>query len=133
MKPLEKFGQLKTKADFLLQRKLIVALFNKEAFNGKDEFDLGVIITTGTQVKVREVKGPDISKRFKVKDYALWMPYHKIVESDDMLRSYLYHLFEGINEVFLKENISTDVIAKVKKAVEEQVLYNKDYEFVTPK
>lgn len=110
--------------------KLILELLNSEKYEGKADYDLGIVIATGEKVKTLEVKGPDISKRYKTIDYAVWIPYNSVIESTNMLQSYIAYLFEGIENVFLKEEIKTDILPLLKKSVEEKVLNNKEYEYV---
>lgn len=106
-------------------------IVNKVEFEHKYKgFRLGIIISTESSRKAFEVKGPDISKRFRTVDYAVWIPYSEVVNSENMLEIYIDYVFKGIQEVFFKEQIEGINLNKIKTLIKDEVLNNVDYAYL---
>ena len=75
------------------------------------------------------IQGPSFSKKYKMVDYTLWLPFSKIVMSQNILETYLDFVTEGLLAVFHKHEYPTDIIVKVMNEVKSEVLNNPAYEY----
>ncbi|MBT1699247.1 hypothetical protein KK083_20285 [Fulvivirgaceae bacterium PWU4] len=93
-------------------------------------FSLGVIISTRKSKTDLSIQGPSISKKYKMVDYTIWIPYLKVIKSSSLLETYLDFISEGIILVF--EDLGRDnkkLISKIVGAVKKQVLTNPSYQY----
>jgi len=48
-----------------------------------------MIVSTRKNATDLSIQGPSISKKYKMVDYAIWIPFAKVIESDNILFTYL--------------------------------------------
>lgn len=75
------------------------------------------------------IQGPSFSKKYKMADYTLWLPYSKITDSQNTLEAYLDFLTAGLQAVFHRHEYPTGVLTEVMNEVKSQVLNNPAYEY----
>lgn len=113
-------------------KKLIVAKINQEIFENHWEgqhitYQLNAVVATNSKTEMLNVMGPDIDKKRKMIDYAIWMPYKSIAESDNYLKAYIDNLFIGLKEILNRCQINSDLLDNIKKSVEDDVINNSEY------
>jgi len=103
------------KVNQLLLDRLVKKLQKEnQEVNVKGEFfSLGVIVSTRKNVTDLSFQGPSISKKYKMVDYTIWMPFAKVIESDNILFAYLDYLCQGISLVMKECGYPTAAISKI--------------------
>jgi hypothetical protein len=114
-----------------IRQKLSDIIFNNYPIDPKyPGFDINFNITTNRNTVSVEVKGPVKDGRNKMEGYGIWLPYERIVKADNMLQEFLDCFFEAMLLFFRKHNVPDEVVLRVKKEVEEEVLNNEEYVYV---
>lgn len=114
-------------------RKLIVLKINESIFNSISfdspyhDYVLNAVIATDSKTEVISVKGPDIFKKRKMIDYAIWIPYKKTIEGEDYLKTYIDFVFIGIEEILNRCKINFNLLGEIKRTIESEVLNNSEY------
>ncbi|AYB34300.1 hypothetical protein D4L85_28630 [Chryseolinea soli] len=75
------------------------------------------------------IQGPSISKKHKMVDYTLWIPYEKVIGSENVLSSYLDCVCEGIILVFREYQYESSIVTKIFSDIKRKVLNNPEYEY----
>jgi hypothetical protein len=114
-----------------MRQKLSDIIFNNYPIDPKySGFDIDFNITTNRNTVSVEVKGPVKDGRNKMEVYGIWLPYERIVKAENMLQEFLDCFFEAMRMFFRKHNVPDEVVLRVKKEVEEEVLNNEEYVYV---
>lgn len=73
-------------------------------FQGKygADFELGILISAKRGLVDNDVRGPSCSKKYKVVDYTVFLPFDPIVTSREAPRLALAFLLQGVADVFDK-------------------------------
>jgi hypothetical protein len=119
------------KVDQLILDKMISNLprENQQIVKNGQAYDLGVIVSTKKQIIEMSIQGPSFSKKYKMVDYTLWLPYSKIIKAQNILEAYLDFVTMALQAVFQRNAYPTDIIKKVMNEVKSEVLDNPDYEY----
>jgi len=102
---------------------------NQEVIRKGESYSLGIVVSTGEDVAELSVLGPSISKKYKMIDYAVWIPYRKVIESENVLMSYIDYLYQGIVIVLKKYDYPTAVVAEIFEDVKREVNDNPEYKY----
>ena len=73
------------------------------------------------------IMGPTISKRYKVVEYAIYMPYQEIQSDLKIYDVFLTYLEKGIREIFEMYDIEQNELTPIFQNVREKVIDNPDY------
>ncbi len=73
------------------------------------------------------VKGPTISKRYKVVEYVIRMPYKEIQSDEEVYKVFLFYMEKGIREVFGEYNINQNELDSIFSNVRKEVIGNQEY------
>lgn len=114
----------------LMRRKLNDAVFDKYPIKPKySGLDINFNITTNRDTVRIEIKGPGKDTSNKMETYGMWLPYERITKAENMLQEFLNCFFEAMLIFFRKQNVPDEVVLKVKKEVEDEVLNNEEYAY----
>ncbi|MWP50274.1 MULTISPECIES: hypothetical protein [unclassified Gilliamella] len=73
------------------------------------------------------VKGPTISKRYKVIEYVIYMPFKEIQSDEEIYNVFLMCMEKGVREVFRKYNINQNELKDIFYNVRKKVIGNIEY------
>lgn len=114
-----------------IRERLIEDVMKPFGLETKDpDIFIGLVITTTKNLTELDVRGPEYDKRNKFINYGLWLPYQKIVCSENYLKEYLKYLFDALIILFKKYDVPEESILEVKHKVEDEVLNNANYSYV---
>ena len=74
-----------------------------------------------------EIKGPIISKRYKVVEYVINMPYLKIQSDPEVYNVFLSYMEKGIRTVFEQYNISQSQLEAIFSIARKEIIGNPEY------
>ncbi|HEY5750637.1 MAG TPA: hypothetical protein VIU12_31460 [Chryseolinea sp.] len=94
-----------------------------------EPFSLGVVISTKKSKTELSIQGPSISKKYKMVDYTLWIPYEKVIKSKNIPNAYLDCVCEGIILVFKEYQYDSSIVTKIFSDIKKEVLNNPEYEY----
>jgi hypothetical protein len=98
-------------------------------FKSKYEgYQLDFITSTRSDLKELLIMGPTISKRYKVVEYVLYVPYYPVIDSVNYLKTFLDYYEEGVQEVLKIVKIDPSPVAEIFELIRKQVVSNPDYE-----
>ena len=122
--------EISHKVHKFIRENLIEDIMKPFGLETKDpDIFIGLVITTTKNLTELEVRGPEFDRRNKFINYGLWLPYQKIVCSENYLKEYLRYFFDALAILFKKYNVPEESILKVKYKVEEEVLNNANYSY----
>lgn len=114
-----------------IRQKLSNIVFNNYSISPRySGFDIDFNVTTNRDIVSIEVKGPVKDGRNKMEVYGIWLPYERIIKADKMLHEFLDCFFEAMLLFFRKHDVPDEIVLRVKKEVEEEVLDNEEYAYV---
>jgi hypothetical protein len=73
------------------------------------------------------IKGPTISKRYKVVEYVIRMPYKEIQSDNEVYNVFLSYMEKGIREVFEQYNINQNELNAIFSNARKKVIGNPEY------
>ncbi|KGN79350.1 hypothetical protein HW49_06255 [Porphyromonadaceae bacterium COT-184 OH4590] len=73
------------------------------------------------------VTKPTISKRYKIVEYVIYMPYKEIQKDTDIYNVFLCYMEKGIRNVFEQYNINQNQIDDIFSKIRMKVIGNKEY------
>ncbi|UTC66573.1 MULTISPECIES: hypothetical protein [unclassified Treponema] len=73
------------------------------------------------------VTNPTISKRYKVVEYVIYMPYKEIQKDTDIYNIFLHYMEKGIRNIFEQYNINQYQIDDIFSKIRMKVIGNKEY------
>lgn len=93
-------------------------------------FSLGVVISTRKNKTDLSIQGPSVSRKHKMVDYTIWIPFQKVIKSSNVLKTYLDYISEGIVLVFEELNYDNKkLILKIITEVKKEVLTKSSYQY----
>lgn len=87
------------------------------------DFTLGIILSAKTGTSQVEIKGPSISKKYKVVDYVLYIPFAIAEEAETFYSQYVSFVCTGVATVlekFMDAGVVKEAVAKFKGCALEQ-------------
>jgi hypothetical protein len=90
---------------------------------------INLIISTKKTILDIEVKGPDFNRKEKIINWGLWLPYRDLVEYSDQRKPYIKFYFDALVILFERYGVEEVVLRQVQKAIEKEVIENKEYEY----
>jgi hypothetical protein len=70
-------------------------------------YKLGFVISAKKGIDDMVIKGPSTSGRYKTVEYVLYLPYEKVMESPDQLRTILHYVSKGVTSVLSAYNATS--------------------------
>jgi hypothetical protein len=95
----------------------------------KDMEIINLIVSTNKAALDVAVKGPDISRKDKMIQWGLWLPYEAIVSSTDQVIPYLKYYCEALVLLLGKYGISEERIRELWTNVESEIVGNSEYKY----
>ncbi|TGE20926.1 hypothetical protein [Hymenobacter metallicola] len=88
------------------------------------DFTLGIILSAKSNTSQLEIKGPSSSKKYKVVDYVLYIPFVIAEEAETFYSQYVSFVCTGVSTVlekFLDAGVVKEAVAKFRAcALEKQ-------------
>jgi YD repeat-containing protein len=81
------------------------------------EWSLGLLPTLKAGQRELEVRGPSVSRAYKMVDYAIWLPEDVASDFD----RYVNVILAGIEQVLLRYQVSPEEIAQIKRECRERL------------
>jgi hypothetical protein len=81
------------------------------------DYTLGIILSASSDAVNLEIMGPSISKRYKVVDYVLRIPFGIVEEVETLYSRYVFFVCQGIATVlakFMAAGVVEEAVAKFK-------------------
>lgn len=91
------------------------------------DYHMSLMVSTNSQIKEVEVKGPSRDTRNKYLTWGLFLPYKEIVSFNDEREPYLKYFFEAIKVLLAKYDVTENEIATVESIVRQEILGNPEY------
>lgn len=114
----------------LIGDKLAEIIHPNESFNKKFEgYSLEIISSSRRKYETLTILGPTVSKRYKSVEYVTYIPYLKVLNSDNYLESFLNFYEQGVIEVLAKYQIDSSKVPEVFFEIKKEVIGNPDYEY----
>ncbi|WP_373232580.1 hypothetical protein [Cohnella sp.] len=88
---------------------------------------MSLMVSTNSQTKIVEVKGPSRDTRNKILTWGLWLPYEEIVRNDDERQAFIMYFFESIKMLFAKYDVTAEEISIVERQVRDVIVNNPNY------
>ena len=89
------------------------------------DFDLSLNVSAKKAITDNEIWGPAVTKKAKRVGYTIFLPYAVIALQDDINRSALQFLFQGIYTVFEKLDIDPSRVMERQNALIDHVCADK--------
>jgi hypothetical protein len=93
----------------------------------KEMESINLIVSTNKATFDVAVKGPEISRKDKMIEWGLWLPYEAIVNSTDQVIPYLKYYCDALILLLPRYGISEERIQEVWIGVEEEIIGNSEY------
>jgi len=96
-----------------------------QAKHGK-EYALGIILSAKSNLSTLLIKGPSISRKYKVVDYVLYIPFELMSDERSFIANYVRIVCEGIDDIIARynnEGISAEKEVLDKLLIEKQSEY----------
>jgi hypothetical protein len=81
------------------------------------DYTLGIILSASSADVKLEIRGPSISKRYKVVDYVLRIPFGIVEEAETLYSRYVFFVCQGIATVlakFMAAGVVEEAVAKFR-------------------
>jgi hypothetical protein len=94
-----------------------------------EDYKLGFVMSAKKGIDDTVIKGPSISGRYKTVEYILYLPYEKVMESPDRLRTILCYVSKGVTSVLSSyiptsrriEVLLSDLIREISENLEYKI------------
>lgn len=73
------------------------------------------------------IKGPTVSKRYRIVEYVICMPYKEILSDVEIYNVFLTYMETGIRTVFEQYNINQNELDVIFSDVRKEVIGNSEY------
>jgi len=103
-------------SSMIKERVLVSEKFKKKYGSAR----LAIIVVLKKETKELSVHGPTADK--DLVDYAVWLPYRKIKQSENYRIEYLKFLIKGICIVFEKYMIGTNELFQIEKELVKSII-----------
>lgn len=125
------FFEISYKVDLYIKEIIESQLFTEYGLsNFNSDWTLNLNTTTTKETTKLEVNGPIISRKHKTESYGLWLPFYKIINSQNPIEEYIYYYFEALKIIFaLKFNIPEVRIDELKKIALIEIINNNRYAY----
>lgn len=91
-------------------------------------YQLVFITSTRSDLKELLIMGPTISRRYKVVEYVLYIPYYPVINSENYLKTFLDYYEDGVKKVLEIVKIDSTPIASIFADIKGEVVDNPFYE-----
>src|SRR5262245_56694701 len=91
-------------------------------------YRLGFVISAKKDIDDMVIKGPSISGRYKTVEYIIYLPYEKVMENPDRLRTILCYVSKGVTSVLSAYNTTNCRIDVLLSDLTREMSENPEYE-----
>ncbi len=95
----------------------------------EQDMDINLMVSTNKATLNVEVKGPSVSRKYKIINWGLWLPYEAIVSSTEQVIPYLKHYYEALVILLDKYGVSEERLREVWNVVESEIIGNSEYKY----
>ena len=74
-----------------------------------EDYSLGIIFSTRAKIMDLEIKGPTVSKRYKVVDYVIYIPFGIVMNKETFFNQYVEFVCTGVSTVLVEHTDATDL------------------------
>ena len=124
----EYYFEISHKVDNFIREQVIKTIFPKYQLDDiEPNWYLKLSVSTASDIKELEVRGPEINKRSKMISYGFWMPFDTITKSKDPINSYLDYYFQALQVVFTGYGVDPNDFNAIKDVCVKEIVNNSEY------